>query len=60
MKKQYSAPTITTAFIGTQQMICGSITETESGLSVTLDNSEGSFGDDNTINSRRGGGFWDD
>ena len=60
MKKQYITPSTATIRTATQHILCGSITATESGVEVTLySNSSGSFGDDNTINSRRGG-FWDE
>ena len=59
MKKQYITPSTAIIRTATQHILCGSITATESGVEVSLDNNSGSFGDDNTINSRRGG-FWDE
>lgn len=61
MKKQYATPSTAITHVATQNMICGSITESGSSLSVKLGSDDtGSFGNDNTINSRRGGSFWED
>ena len=61
MKKQYTRPCTAIIHAAMQSMICGSITESGSTLSVTLGSDDtGSFGDDNTINSRGSSSFWDE
>ena len=59
MKKTYIAPYTYQINIDMHAMICGSITDNGESLSVTLDDTSGSFGDNNTINSR-GGSYWDE
>lgn len=59
MKKLYMIPRVEVVKMNVHQMICGSITSDGDTLGVTISSEDsGSFGEDNTINSR--GGFWED
>ena len=60
MKKTYISPITTTVLLHTHGFLCGSITTSGDNVNVTLGGGEGNFGDGDVINSRRGGGFWDD
>lgn len=61
MKKKYIIPNAKVVFIRNIQMMCtsGEFAKSGSNLNVTLGNTEGDFGDENTINSRDYN-FWTD
>lgn len=58
MKRKYISPKMEADTVQMNALICGSITASGSSINVTIDNTEGDFGDDNTFNVK-GGGAWD-